>query len=166
MGMLEDLVIPVNPDYTFAEDPDGQEEYANPVTVSNQVVALSNAASKVAAIIVNCNKQLVEARQVLAVAEDAMEDFEQELLGRFQASTADRKSNKLLEAYIRRVAFEQGHAEEHRALRDKHRDAAHAVARLEVKVDSSRQVWQVLKLKGELAQTYLSFKKHEYEHHK
>jgi hypothetical protein len=67
----------------------------------------------------------------------------------------------LLDAYLRRVAFENGHRDKHTQIVTEIRKLEKEMMLLEVKADNCKQVWQTIKLVGEHAQTHLAFVKME-----
>lgn len=162
-SLLTSLQIPVYPDFDFDADPGEQAEYANPVTLANQVVRLANVHATVTGRIVERNSTIAQLKAELTTAQHAVEDFEASLLAQYPASTADRKSNKLLDAYVRAKAFEVGERETYTGLIERLRTLRIQLEQEELAIDAARVVLQTIKLQGEHLQTYLSFRKHEAE---
>jgi hypothetical protein len=161
MSLLDDLLVPVNPDYDWDVPAEEQTEFVNPVRVNNHVMLQHNAAIRVAQRVVALNRKIATGRQALGTAKDALEDFEQELLITYPAPGSATKNLKVLNAYVRQVAFEHGQREEYLARVQAVRDAERAVASLELEAETARFVFNTIKLTGEHAQTHLSFVKNE-----
>lgn len=153
--------IPVNPDYSWDEAPEGQADYVNPVEAANKLLDYSNAYVEITMRVVRSNAELVAARVAMRVAETALARFRSDLLRMFPPPTGDRKSNALLEAYLDRIAFEQGRETAYRALEDTHRTAQDTVDATERAIESGKQMAFMIKTLGEHIQTFLSFRKHE-----
>lgn len=162
MGILRRLHIPTNTAYDFESDPAEQAEFTNPVVVSNKQVELANAALAVAGKLTFLNRAMARAKQQLEVAEAQLEDFELALLSRREPPAADRKSNRLLQMYLRRIAGEsEPGLQQYQALIDAARAARQDIHRLQGEIDNQKHYFFTIKLVGEHAQTYLSFVKDE-----
>jgi len=161
MSKILQLKVPVNPEYDFEQDPHDQAEYVNPVTLAHKQAYVMNYAVEVTAALTRINLRLADLKVQLRAAERAQEDFEAALLARFPAPAAERKSNKLLEAYITRLAFESGGQEIYGKLIAERRAREDELELATADLENARYVHQTLKLLSELGQTYLSFYKHE-----
>ena len=157
------LLVPVNPGHDLRADPARQTEYVNPVTLNNMQVVYANKAIEVTEAIVANNRKLAALKARQAKAEGQLEDIERVILTEHPAPAADRKSNKLLEAYLERMAHETGRTAEIRAAREELRTIKNDMLLIEAEIDSGRQVWAMLRLVGEHGQTHLSFVKDEYK---
>jgi len=153
--------IPVNPEYSWDEAPETQADYVNPVEAANKLLDYSNAYVEVTMRVVRNNAELVTARVAMREAETTLARLRSNLLRTFPPPTGDRKSNALLEAYLDRIAFEQGYETEYRLLEDNHRKAQDAVDAIERSIESGKQMAFMIKTLGEHIQTFLSFRKHE-----
>lgn len=164
MGLLEDLIVPVNPDFDWDADPSTQTEYVNPVRVNAHVMRQHNAAIRVAQELVAVNKHIGQLRRDLSEAKDDLEDFEQQILLDFPPPGTATKSTKLTNAYIRQTAFTHNRRDRYLELLTRVRDLERTLLVIEVRADTARFVFQTIKLTGEHAQTHLSFVKNEQKH--
>jgi hypothetical protein len=161
MGVLKSLVVPTAADYDFAVAPEDQIEFANPVVLANQVVRLANIHGHMTGKIARINAAVAALRGALADAKHALADLEADLLAKYPPPAAERKSNKLLDTYIRRAAFENGFEDRYRALTANVRKLQKELEEQDIHLETARAVQQSIKLQGEHLQTYLSYKKHE-----
>ena len=160
-SLIDDLRIPTNPDHDWDADPDGQMEYANPVTLSNLLVRYANAALVVTRRIVTANRALGRLKAGLVEKRNDLADLDHELLSKYPPP-ASAKALKLIDAHLRRVAEESGYGDARKALARELRklEAGQAVA--ELNRDSARQVLAGIELAGEHIKTHLAFVKSEY----
>lgn len=163
MDRITDLLIPVNPAYDFARDPEGQAEYVNPVTLNNCEIKHANAAIFVTDRVANHMRRLAELKAARDDAKNALDDFEADLLRLHPAPPNDRKTNKLLDSYIRRIAEQEGEFEHYKGLIAEVRRLEREIIITDAAVDAGRQVWGLIKMLGEHGQTHLSFVKTEYK---
>jgi hypothetical protein len=162
MERITDLLIPVNPGYDFSADPGGQPEYVNPVTLNNMEVRYANAAIQVVDRVTRSMKKLAQFKADLDEAEQAVEDFESDLL-RLHPPPRGEKTLKLIDAHILRIAEQEGTITEYRAKMAKTRDLKRQIIITDAAVDAGRLVLTQLKMVGEHGQTHLSFVKNEYK---
>jgi hypothetical protein len=161
MGLAKRLRIPTNPDYRFELAPSEQPEYGNPVTVNNKQLEFANAALAVAANIGRVQRTLAATKRELELAEARLEDFEYALLHQRPPTTADTKSNKLLQCYIRRIAQATGGAAEFQGMVDAVRGYRAELHGLGAELDTLHAYQQAIKTMGERATVYLSWIKDE-----
>lgn len=164
MGYLGKLKIPVNPDYNWDKAPEEQAEYANPVTLNNRIVELANATITVAEAIMVLQRQRGVCRSALKAAQDALEDFEQDLLVKYPPSTSATKSNRLVTTYIRTVAFQHGLQDQYRELRDRVRELELEDITLHTRLESLKTAQQGIESITVNIQTHLSYVKAERQH--
>lgn len=164
MGVLNSIIVPVNPDYSWELDPAEQVEYVNPVTLNNHTLRLANAAINIAQRTVRVNERIAALQTTLAEAKNAIADLEQDLLSRYPAPVGATKTLKQLAAYVRQMAFTDGVKEKYRELADTLRKAEIALVKEEIDADSLKQVWRTIELVGEHIQTHLSYVKHDKDH--
>jgi len=163
MSFWNELKIPVNPEYDFTRDPATQAEYVNPVVLNNMEVRQANAAIEVSDRLGRHQRRLAELKVELDEAEAGQEDLETEILTHHPAPTNDRKTNKLLDAYVRGMAEQLGKREELQTLVDRQREIRREILLTEAAIEAARQAWQCIRLLGEHGQTHLSFVKQEYK---
>jgi hypothetical protein len=163
MSRIKSLKTPVNPDYDFDADPSEQAEYVNPVTLAYKQTYLANYAADVTDALNGANRRLAEAKVDLKTAQHRLDDFESELLATYPAPTNERKSNKLLESYIRRMAFESGQKAQHQELIDTVRDIEATLELVQAEIENGRQTHNLLRLLSEQGRTVLAFTKWEEE---
>ena len=161
MDRVTDLLIPVNPSYNFEADPAGQPEYVNPVTLNNMEIRHANAAITVADRVTRRMKELAQLKVDLDIAEQALEDFESDLL-RLNPPPRGEKTLKLIEAHIRRVSEVESQATKYAELRNKVRELKRQIIIVDAAIDAGRLMLTQIKLLGEHGQTHLSFVKQEY----
>ncbi len=166
MERITDLLIPVNPKYDFAGDPSGQAEYVNPVTLNNMEIKHANAAILVADRVTGHMVRLAKFKADRDDAQNDLDDFEADLLRLHPAPPNDRKTNKLLDSYIRRIAEQEGQLDHYKGLIDKVRKLDREITVTDAAVDAGRQVSSLIKMLGEHGQTHLSFVKNEYRQSK
>ncbi len=163
MSKIKQLKVPVNPEYDFDQEPTDQAEYVNPVTLAYKQIYYANYAADVTARMNEVNKSMAEAKVALSRAKYALEDYETGLLSRYPAPTGDRKSNKLLEAYVARMAHEDNSGDERKRLIGAVRVGEEELERLHAQLENARQAHNLLRLLGEQGRTYLAFHKFEFE---
>ena len=149
----------MNPQYDWAVPAADQVEYANPVTVNNQVLLLANYAIEVTQSIVATNRKIRDAKEALKAAKHAKDDFQYDLMRTYPPPATATKSLALMEAFVRNSAFVAGTQEQYIELRKAVNAAELAMERLDIDLDASKQVWDTVKLLGIHLQTFLSFVK-------
>lgn len=160
MGLIQDIIIPVNPDYSWELDPFAQLEYVNPVTLNNHEIRLANAAIRISQSVIGINKHIASLRSAMADTKAAIEDLEQELLSKNPAPSST-KTLKMLASYVRTLAFSNGQDEKYGLLLRTLRKDENELTKREIELDSLKFTWQTIKLTGEHIQTHLSFVKSE-----
>jgi len=163
MKLLEDLKLPTNPEYQW-DQPEGQVEYANPVTLNNRVVELANASLKASQALVVYQKRRGEIRVQQQAATHALEDFEHDLLVQFPPPPNATKSNRLLQTYLRTVATHHGKAEAYAALRKAVREAEANELEATTRIEVLRTALQAIQTVADNVQTHLSYVKAEKQH--
>lgn len=155
--------IPVNPHYVF-EQPKIRGQYANPITLNNHLVAIANEYYELVNHIVKLNGRIAKLKNSLSDTEFALLEVEQNLLLEHPAPTADRKSNKLMETYVRRVVMEHPDAQTKRVwteMRKEVRDLQADIVAAELERDSCFSRVGLLKVQSENIKTHLSYVKSE-----
>lgn len=163
MQFLQKLKLPVNPAYKW-DGPDDQPEYANPVTLNNRIIELANASLTTAQAIVIYQKRRGELRNDLKAAQDALDDFEQELLVQFPPPPTATKSNRLVQTYLLTTATHHNKRDAYLALRDTVRRLEAQLETVGVKLDTMRTAQAAIQTVADNVQTHLSFVKSERQH--
>lgn len=158
---INDILIPVNPDYHWEGKADEQPEYVNPVTASNREILLANKAILVGQQIAKLHREQAEAKATLKDAQAELADFERELLLKHPPKTTHSKTLKLLDAYILDLVKSTGKQDDYRSLVSVIRQQERSLAMVEARLDGAKVLWQSIKLAGEHVQTFLSFWKSE-----
>ncbi len=161
MGLISKFAIPTNPGYDTTADAEGQPQLVNPVTLANAVVIQANAAVEITDIVIDKRREMAQAKVTLKAAQYALSAFEATLLSQFPAPPGDRKSNKLLEVYIRTTAESVGRLNDYEEHHEEISSLEATVTLLDAEIESGWQAYNLLKMMGEHVQTHLSFKKHE-----
>lgn len=155
--------VPTNPNYVF-EQPKVRGQYVNPVTVSNYLITLANEYHDVVEGLSKINRRQASLKADLSKAESELDEFEQELLLTHPAPAGDRKSNKLLEVYIRKLVLEDSDPQT-KATWTKLRTTVRELRADVVTLDLERDVYFArmgqLKVQSENIKTHLSFVKSE-----
>lgn len=159
--MVSDLKIPVHPHYKLGDAPEGQTQYVNPVTLNNYLIRAVNSHGTIVDMISGVNRVLGKLRAELADADASVEDLEKEMQMEHPAPTNDRKSNKLLEAYLMRIAHTSGYMDSYRSLKELVRTKKREIGLQEVEKDVLFQELQHIKLMSENIKTHLSYVKQE-----
>lgn len=162
MATIKRFKIPVNPMYnTELDAADQDEQYVNPVTLANEVIRQANEAVEITDVIIANKRKLAQAKVSAKAAQYALVAFEAGLLRKYPAPPGDRKSNKLLEIYIRATAEQVGSTTEYEALRLTCDELEALIIILDAEVESGWAAVNLLRTMGEHIQTHLSFQKHE-----
>lgn len=161
MGLISKFAIPINPDYDLTADAEGQPQLVNPVTLANAVVIQANAAVEITDGVIEKRREMAQTKVHLKAAQYALRAFESALLRTYPAPPGDRKSNKLLEVYIRSTSEGAGKLDEYNELCGACAELENIITLLDAEIESGWQAYNLLKMMGEHVQTHLSFKKHE-----
>jgi hypothetical protein len=156
---LADLTIPTNPQFDWSTPAAEQLEFVNPVTLANYEILLANYALEVTQSIVGTNRKIRDAKEAARAAKYAHDDFQHELLRTHPAPAIATKSLTLLAGYVRNTAVTVGCSEEFLKLQQAMRSAETVLERLDIELDNSQQVWDMIRLLGVHVQTHLSFVK-------
>ena len=159
--LLDNLLIPTNPDYDWEGDVSNQPEYVNPVTLNNREIMMANAAIVITQQHIKVNRQVAQIRHTLREAEHALSDFERDLLLRFPAPSTATKSTKLLQVYMYSVAITNNLQSQYNSLSGEIKNLSRELARWEAEAENCKAAYQAVKLSGEHIQTHLSFVKNE-----
>lgn len=117
--LSEELKIRVNPNYDHEAGPEGNEiQYWNPVSATNDLIKLANAALETAQRISDSMRAKTELSTEKREVENDLEKLERELLVKEPPTASEAKSLKLINAAVERRAQEQGRNEELNQLRD------------------------------------------------
>ncbi len=161
---LNDLRIPVNPEYDWSRTPDDQPgDYVNPVELNNKVVQYTNALIELTDRIQGLQLRRAEERIDRKRAEARVAQLRQDILQRHPAPTADRKSNALLDAYVGRMAHETGLAKLLGDAEDHLARAEEAIERTDAELEACRQQTYMLKDAMEGIRTHLAVRKFEHQ---
>jgi Mg2+ and Co2+ transporter CorA len=118
--LADELRIRVNPEYDHAVEPeDNPIQYWNPVSATNDLIKLANAALDVAQNISDAMRSKVTNMATKRDLEAELDALERELLVKEPPTTAEAKSLKLTQAAIERRAKEHGSLERLQELRKK-----------------------------------------------
>jgi chaperonin cofactor prefoldin len=159
---LDALKIPVNPEYSFSEAPEGQHEYANPVTMNNKLVEMSNAYLDITAHMTRIIQQKKNIKAELTNTQNAMDDLEMDVLERTPpVATADNRTARTIHAYIVRQLRETGKLGQWSAARDEERQLQQQLSAVELQLEAARAALSALEMQGTIIQTHLSFVKNE-----
>jgi carbonic anhydrase len=157
---LDNLKLPVNPTYKWDGNED-QPEYVNPVTLNNRIIELANASLATSQLIVVNQTRRGAVRAQLKDAQDALLDFEQDLLVQFPAPPNATKSNRLVEVYIRTLATHHNKLDEYRKLRLAVRELEREEMVISTKLDTLKTALASIQTVGDNIQTHLSYVKSE-----
>lgn len=153
--------IPINPHYEF-EQPTVRGQYVNPITLNNCLIANANDYYDTVEKLAAGNRNLAKLKQELSVTEATLNEFEQELLLEFPASASDRKSNKLIDTYLRKIVYEHPEPQTRKTWEGFHAVVRKLKAEI-VATDLERDIYIArmghLKLESENIKTHLSFVK-------
>jgi len=158
---LSDLLVPVNPQFKWDADPTEQFDYVNPVTLYNKQISLANAALTVTQSHIQANTKIGTIKVALQEAQNALDDFEQDILRQFPPPPAQSKNLKLMESHVRTAAFQGGMADKLTELRNAVRKYEGELVTVKIDAENCMQMFQAIKLAGEHGQTHLSYVKDE-----
>lgn len=162
---FENLLVPVNPEYDFDADPTGQFDYANPVTLNNQLVLYTNAGIELTKKVVVLNRRREKLRLDKKDVERKLKALRQNTLAKNPAPPSAAKNLALTDAYVQRCLEADGfflEAQAHEA----------TVATLDDKIDLMKEeaenlffTMNTIKLASQNIMTHLSFVKNEQKMH-
>lgn len=114
----DELMIRTNPEYDHEVDPSENEfQFWNPVSATNDLIKLANAALEVGQAVSDSMKRRTAAAVKRRELELQLEDLERELLVKEPPSASEAKSLKLISAAVERRATEAGRLEELQKIR-------------------------------------------------
>lgn len=149
----------VSPDVNPESRPDGEYEYANPVTVNNRLVLFANA---VIAAMDELDQGISKVRQAKLqkkTAERQLRNYEQRILRSFPPPKG-KNAIKLIDAHIARAAHELDDTlEQYQELQEALDEAEDAVTRAEGRVEKLRQWLKAIELAIQACTTHLSYVK-------
>lgn len=117
--LSQELRIRVNPTYDHDVAPEENEfQYWNPVSATNDLIKLANAALDTAQRISDSMRAKTELATEKRELENLLDSLERELLVKEPPSASEAKSLKLINAAIERRAKEQGKERELKELRN------------------------------------------------
>jgi len=154
--------IPVNPHYVFSQ-PTVTSQYANPVVLNNYLILVANDSHTLAERVAQVNGRLGKLKSNMADAEGRLDEFEQELLLKTPAPANDRKSNKLLDIYVRTLVMglEDDQRSTWAALREAIQSLKADIVVTELEKDSTYARLNHLKLEADCIKTHLAYVKME-----
>jgi hypothetical protein len=156
------LTVPTNPAHDIEADPVGQPEYVNPVALKNRLIVLANAYTDVTQRLTGLITEVGEAKAQVETTKADLEDFESDLLVGSKPNTAQSKSNKTIQAFLRLTAEEAGIGPDYKKRQAAALKAVRELKRAEVKIEAARAVLNNIDMVSRNIQTHLSFAKHEY----
>lgn len=157
---LDNLKLPVNPTYKWDGSED-QPEYVNPVTLNNRIIELANASLATSQLVVVQQTRRGLVRTQLKEAQDALLDFEQDLLVQFPPPPTATKSNRLVEIYLRTLATHHNKLDEYKQLRQAVRAFEREELAISTKLDTLKTALASIQTVGDNIQTHLSYVKSE-----
>lgn len=159
--LLENLQIPVNPNYDWNKDPSEQANYFNPVTLCNREVAYANKIIEIASKLAAANKQLAVARLRARTVRREITRIEAGLLGGQEPPKEYTKNLVLQAAYVQQLVRGSEYADNHRLLSDELITLEDSIEEQDAKINSGYKALDALKLASQNLQTALSFYKAE-----
>lgn len=97
---FENLQVPVNPDYDFESDPEGQADYANPVMLSNKLVMYANAMLQITKGVVFLARKRERLRLERKELERALTALRRAVLSKHPAQGSAAKNLQLTDAHV------------------------------------------------------------------
>lgn len=159
-ALAEGLLIPTNPTVDLSASPIGDFEYANPVTLNNQLLLYGNAVIQATDRIAACHKQIEAAKLAKRKAERQLEDFEQAILRKYPLPKGTG-TLKVIDAYIARMAVEEKLHEQYADLKDEVRKQDDERAKWEAREKTTRMWLDAIDRASQNITTHLSFVKYE-----
>lgn len=156
-------LIPTNPQYVF-EKPKIRSQYANPVVLRDYLIRISNNIEVTIDKISQLRGQLAELKIELQECEDDLEDFERTVLVQHPPSRDDRKTNKILDAYIRGIIEREAGSSVWEELRQRIRRLRSDILRKQAEKDACYTRLEAAKLQSDNIRSHLAFVKAEREH--
>lgn len=157
------LIMPTSPSHDLDCDPDGQPEYANPVTVNNYQIVYSNALHELTDIVVKGNKQLEGLKKEKRAADRALDDFGNQILRKANPKAINLKTLKMQDAFISEKAEEFGQSIEYEALTEESRKLEDQIGEVQAKIKSARDWIDSIRLASDNGKTFLAFWKADAE---
>jgi len=153
--------IPVNPQYSWDEEPQLQPDYFNPVVVNNKAIYYAN---QIIAATDNLTELATEASHhkfSIRQWKSRKEDIEEDIITGEEWSKEESKNLTVLMANVRMRIRDTDHADEYFDLVSKIRNAEEQLEILTVRIDNGYRILDALKLVCQNIQTALSFYKAE-----
>lgn len=160
--LADELRIRVNPHYDHDVEPSENEiQYWNPVSATNDLIKLANAAIDVAQRISDTMREKTRVTLERRTAEHELEDLERRLLVGEPPTASEAKSTKLTNAAIDRRAKEQGELEKLTGLRTRLRALDAEVERAQSTIDTGYMWMKANERMSDNIKSALSFYKDE-----
>lgn len=151
--------VPTNPGYVF-EKPRVSGQYVNPVTLSNWLIRICNDLELTAERMVIVTGRLARLQADLRKAKHDLEDFEGDMLVKSPPPVNDRKTNKLLEAFVRtKVKEQQDGGMVWNQLRTTVLQLENDILEAEAEQDACRVRLKKLELQSDNIKTHLAYEK-------
>ena len=164
MSMKSLLLVPTNEEYSFAEDPDEQLSYVNPVTLNNLLIKYANAAVEVTSKIVVLKKAKVELDITIRELKQDIADLESDILQENEGSANDHKNLKAQAAFVRKKAKETGRFDTLAELEQRLEAAEIERMKKQLAIENASSTLDLIDQLSQNVQTHLSFVKNEMRH--
>lgn len=155
------LTVPVSQSHDLECEPDGQPEYANPVTVNNYQIVYSNALIELADTVVTYDKVVSAGKKKQREVERKMEDLGRRVLQQSSPRALDLKTLKMQDAFISAKAGELGLGTEYEQYTADLRQLEDEIAEAATVVKAARDYIHVVERASNNAMAFLSYYKHE-----
>lgn len=160
--LADELRLRVNPHFDHGIDPEENEfAFWNPVSATNDLVKLANAALDIAQVVSDSMSEKVQVRVRRKELERQIDDIEKRLLVNDPPSPSETKTSKLVAAAIERRALDSGQIEALVSLRDDLNKLERRELELEAQVDAGLMWAKTNEKVSENIKTALAFYKDE-----
>ncbi len=159
------LEIPTHPDYDFDKDPADQFEYANPVTLNNQLVLYTNAAIGLTQTVVSLGRRRQASRLRKKDLERKLKGLRNRVLSDNPAPPSAAKNLALTEAYVFRCLDAAGKLNEAEQLEAQIAVLEDEGETMKEEVENLHFTMKTLELAGTNVMTHLSWLKAEVRNH-
>jgi hypothetical protein len=159
--MSDRLRIAVNPNYDH-DDPDSNEfGYWNPVTATNDLIRLANAALDIAQSISDARHTRVTLKQQLRELERQLDELERRVLNQDPLSPTEAKTLKTVAAAVYRRFDAHGIVDQAKALQDQMAVVVDQLDHLDDRIETGHMWLKTNSQVSDNIQTALSFYKDE-----
>lgn len=136
-SLADQLLVRVNPEYDHDIDPEQNEfSYWNPVSATNDLIKLANAALQITQAITDAMQTRVRLKVELRNVERDLEALERAVMVADPLTPTEAKSNKTISGALQRRFEDQGYADAVGDLRTKRDALEDRIEKLQERIDS------------------------------